>query len=40
MKTLFVKLNPQVVRVIVFVLTLALYVLAAGAPDAPGGYGC
>jgi hypothetical protein len=33
------KIDSSTVRIIVFVITLAMFVLAAGAPEAPGGGG-
>ncbi|HHY89823.1 MAG TPA: hypothetical protein GYA06_13000 [Chloroflexi bacterium] len=33
------KMNSQTVRVILFVLSLGLFVIAAGAPECPGGFG-
>ena len=32
------KVNPVDVRLVLFVLTLVLFVLGAGAPDAGGGF--
>ena len=43
MKTLSTKLSQLVARrdtrVVVFVLTIAMYIISAGAPDASGGIG-